>query len=56
MVAMSQLSYKTLIVVSRQFGGLMALLYSRGRILFRLLAEYLIISALTPLVSAAFPL
>ena len=52
----------TLIVVSRQFGGgcpwgLMALLYSRGWCFFlNLVVEHLILSALTPLVSAALPL
>ena len=57
----SPLLYMNLIVVSRQFGGassldLMASLYSRSLCLLALLVECLIISALTPLVSAALPL
>ena len=51
------LLYMTLIAVSRQFGGgsssgLVALLCSRSTFFSTLLAECLIISALTPLTSA----
>ena len=57
----SPLMYISLIVVSRQSGGgcswsLMALLQSRNKFFWSLLVQYLIISALTPLVSAAIVL
>ena len=44
------------VLVGREEEGVMALLYSGRRYLLSLLVENLIISPLTPLVSAAMPL